>query len=155
MPVENIHRDGSLMFNKSNEGGIISGCVTSFPGSIHDDDEFNADDLKKIKDKDSSMSKHWRYLSDDEAEKKKEQRAEQEAQDAADEAARLGLPLAEGAFEDSTGTEAKKSAADREAEERKEKMDKTPPGRTTPANPVKVAKPKADNSDKTDKSDGE
>lgn len=78
MPVENIHRDGTLMFNKTPKGGVLADSVYSHPGDIHEDDEFNEEDLKKIKDKDPSVSKHWRYLSSSQAKSKKTDRAELE-----------------------------------------------------------------------------
>lgn len=151
MPVENIHRDGSLMFNKNNEGGVLADSVSSVLGMIHEDDEFNEADLKKIKDKDPSMTKYWRYLSDSDAKKRKEQQAEADQQAKEDAAARAGMPLADGAFEDSTGTEAKKGAADRERDELKERVDNTPQGRPQPAKETVDEVVKKTNPSKADK----
>ncbi len=79
MPVENIHRIGSLMFNKTPEGGVLADCVYSLLGDIHSDDEFNQEDFDLIKSKDKSVTKHWRYLTEAQAKAKLKERDELEA----------------------------------------------------------------------------
>lgn len=101
MPVENIHQQGSLMFNKTPEGGVLADCVTSLFGDIHDDDDFNKEDLELIKDKDDSVKKHWRYLTDAQAKNKRKER--QELEDLANEAEEMRNSEQPGAFLDSTG----------------------------------------------------
>lgn len=80
MPVENIHADGTLMFNKKGEGAL-SESNYSFFGQIHDDDEFSDADLKLIKDKKGAIAKQLRYLSDDQANSKKRDQAERDGLD--------------------------------------------------------------------------
>lgn len=100
MPVENIHRDGTLMFNKTPDDGVLADSNYSYFGDIHEDDEFNEDDLKKIKDKDSSMTKHWRYLTEAKANAKRKEREELE-----DESAEAEEGVTAEQLGDSTGTE--------------------------------------------------
>lgn len=94
MPVENIHADGTLMFNKKGEGAL-SESNYSFYGDIHEDDEFSESDLKLIKEKKGAIAKQLRYLSDDQAKSKR-----------SDQADRDGLDLDElNRISDSTGVE--------------------------------------------------
>lgn len=114
MPVENIHQDGSLMFNKTNVG-TLSDCVTSLPGDVLEDDEFDEDMLKQIKDKDPSVSKYWRYLSESQAKTKRADRDELEK--LATEAAAARAGVAPEAFLDSTGPEGDKTIEQSKAEQ--------------------------------------
>lgn len=101
MPVENIHRDGVLMFNKTPKDGVLSDSHVSFSGDIHEDNEFNADDLQLIKDKDASVSKHWRYLTEAKAKAKRADR--EELEQLADEAEQQRTGVNPEALLDSTG----------------------------------------------------
>lgn len=111
MPVENIHQSGSLMFNKTPEGGVLADSVTSLYGQIHEDDEFNADDLQLIKDKDDSVKKYWRYLTDAQAKNKRKDR--QELEDLASEADAARGSEQPGAFLDSTGPDGDETIEDK------------------------------------------
>lgn len=101
MPVENIHQDGSLMFNKMPEGGVLADCYTSVYGDIHEDEDFDEADIKAIKDKDDSVKGYWRYLTDSQAKNKLKDR--QELEDLASEADAQRAGVQPGAFLDSTG----------------------------------------------------
>ena len=76
MPVENIHNDGTMMINKTPDNGVVSDCFHVFPGEILEDEDFSETDLKLIKDKDASMIKYWRYLTDAKANAKKKEKEE-------------------------------------------------------------------------------
>jgi hypothetical protein len=99
MPVENIHADGTLMFNTKGEGAL-SESNYSFYGQIHEDDEFSEADLEAIKNKKGALAKQLRYLSDNQAKAKRADRAELEGLNV-DEMNRLS---------DSTGVEPPKDA---------------------------------------------
>lgn len=116
MPVENIHQNGTLMFNKAQEG-TISDCVTSFPGDIHEDDEFDEKTLKLIKDKDESVVRHWRYLTDAKAKAKKTDKAELEQLAVEADLQRQGLTPE--ALLDSTGSEGDKTVEENFEEQEK------------------------------------
>lgn len=75
MPVENIHADGTLMFN-SKGAGALSESNYSFFGQIHEDDEFSDEDLKAIKDKKGALKGQFRYLNDGQAKSKRDDQAE-------------------------------------------------------------------------------
>lgn len=107
MPVENIHRDGSLMFNKKVKGAAMSECVTSLFGDIHDDVEFDKEMLEDIKNKAEDVVKHWRYLDKDDAQKKKDDQEELDKLEAEAEAQRTGQVITPEQLGDSTGAEAK------------------------------------------------
>lgn len=113
MPVENIHYDGSLMFNKMPEGGVLADCHTSLFGDIHDDEEFDEADLKAIKDKDDSVKKYWRYLTEAQAKSKRKDR--QELEDLASEAEEQRNSAQPGAFHDSTGPDGDETIEDKMA----------------------------------------
>jgi len=80
MPVENIHADGTLMFNKKGEGAL-SESNYSFYGDIHEDVEFSDSDLELIKAKKGAIAKQLRYLTDSQAKSKRKDQAERDGLD--------------------------------------------------------------------------
>lgn len=91
MPVENIYKDSSLMFNKTPNDGVLADSFYSFLGDIHEDEEFNEADLKLIKDKDPTIAKQFRYITEAKANAKRKEREELEEESAeAEEAQTIG-----------------------------------------------------------------
>jgi len=82
MPVENIHANGTLMFNRPGEGALSESQYSYF-GEILPDDAFTDEDLALIKGKKGKIKGQFRYLSDAQAKTRKkdlDERAELEAE---------------------------------------------------------------------------